>query len=47
MSEIILYSAMKNMQNNRSSGNNGLTKEFYKGFWNEIKKLFIASVTEP
>ena len=37
---------MKNMQNNKSPGNDGLTKEFYEGFWVEIKELFIASVTE-
>ena len=36
---------MKNMQNNKS-GNDGLTKEFYDGFWGEIKELFIASGTE-
>ena len=37
---------MKNMQNNKSRGNEGLTKEFYEVFWGEIKVLFIASVTE-
>ena len=37
---------MKNMQNNKSPGSDGLTKEFYKGFCDEIKELFIASVTE-
>ena len=37
---------MKNMQNNKSCGNDGLTKEFYEGFWNEIKELLIASATE-
>ena len=31
---------------NKSSGNDGLTKEFYEGFWDEIKELFIVSVTE-
>ena len=34
------------MQTNKSPGNNGLTKEFYEGFWDEIKELLIASVTE-
>ena len=28
---------MKNMQNNKSPRNDGLTKEFYEGFWDEIK----------
>ena len=37
---------MKNMQTNKSPGNDGLTIEFYEGFWDEIKELLIASVTE-
>ena len=37
---------MKNMQNNKSPGNNGLTKEFYESFWDEIKELLIASIAE-
>ena len=37
---------MKNMENNKSPGNDGLTKEFYEGFSDEIKELLIASVTE-
>ena len=37
---------MKNMQTNKSPGNDGLTKEFYEGFWDEIKELLIASATE-
>ena len=46
LSETDLYNAMKNMQNNKSPGNDGLTKEFYEGFWDEIKELLIASATE-
>ena len=34
------------MQNNKSPGNDGLTKEFYDDFWDEIKKLLIVSATE-
>ena len=34
------------MQNNKSLENDGLTKEYYEGFCDEIKELFIASVTE-
>ena len=34
------------MQNNKSPGNDGLTKKFIEGFWDEIKELLIASVTE-
>ena len=37
---------MKNLQNNKSPGNDGLTGKFYEGFWDEIKDLLIASVTE-
>ena len=46
LSETDLYNAMKNMQNNKSPGSDGLTKEFYEGFWDEIKELIIASATE-
>ena len=46
LSETDLYNAMKNMQNNKSPGNDGLTKEFYENFWVEIKELLIASATE-
>ena len=31
------------MKNNKSLGNDGLSKEFYECFWNEVKKLFLAS----
>ena len=34
------------MQNNNSPGNDGLTKKFDEGFWDEIKELLIASATE-
>ena len=39
MKESDLYSAMKNMINNKSHGNDGLTKEFYEIFWDEIIDL--------
>ena len=29
------FNALKSMPNNKTPGNNGLRKEFYKGFWNE------------
>ena len=46
LSQNDLYNAMKNMQNNKSLENDGLAKEYYEGFCDEIKELFIASVTE-
>ena len=32
-----LFSAFQNMKNNKSPGNDGLTKEFHIKFWNEVK----------
>ena len=32
------------MENNKFLGNDGLTKEFYCTFWNEIKNIFINSL---
>ena len=46
LSETGLYDAMRNMENNKSPGNDGLTKEFYESFWDEIKELLIASATD-
>ena len=37
---------MKNKQSYKSPGNDGLTKEFYEGFWDEMKELLISSATE-
>ena len=34
------------MQNDKSPGNDELTKEFYESFWNELKEIFIDSVSE-
>ena len=34
------------MENNKSPGNDGLTKEFYCTFWSEIKNIFINSLRE-
>lgn len=41
-----LDNAIKNMQNNKSPGNDGLTKEFYQIFWDEINGTFITSIKE-
>ena len=32
------------MENNKSPGNDGLSKDFNECFWNETKKLFLASI---
>ena len=37
---------MKNMQINKSPGNDELTTEFYEGFSIKIKELLIVSATE-
>ena len=34
------------MQNDKSPGNNGLTKEFYETFCNELKEICVDSVLE-
>ena len=36
-----LFEALKSMQNNKSPGNDGLSKEFYESFWEELKKPFM------
>ena len=33
-----------NMHHKKSSGNDGLTKEFREAFWEDIKNLVIASL---
>ena len=32
------------MDNNKSPGNDGLSKEFYGCFWDEVKKPFLAYI---
>ena len=32
------------MKNNKSPGSDGITTEFYKIFWNDIKKFYIGSL---
>ena len=36
-----IYQSLIIMESNKSPGNDGLTKEFYCSFWNEIKNIFI------
>ena len=35
---------MKSMKNNKTVGNDGLTKQFYESFWDEPKTLLMESV---
>ena len=46
LNELELLKALKSVQNNKSPGNDGLTKELYKMFWNEIKNTFMNSIME-
>ena len=39
-----LFTALQMMENNKSPGNNGLTKEFYVTFWNEVKASLLLGV---
>ena len=32
------------MPNNKASGNDGIAKEFYEAFWNDLKWLLFLSV---
>ena len=40
LSEKELFDALKGMPDNKSPGNDGLTKEFYETFWSDIKIPF-------
>ena len=37
---------MKSMNHNKTPGNNGLTKKFYKTFWNELKTPLMKSINQ-
>ena len=39
-----VFKTLKSMENNKSPGIDRLSKEFYECFWDEIKKLFLASI---
>ena len=44
ITETELLNALKSMSNDKSPGNDGLTKEFYETFGNEIKNPLISSI---
>ena len=39
-----MFKSLKSMENNKSPGNDELSKEFYECFWDEIKNPFLASI---
>ena len=39
-----LFDVLKEIPSNKSPGNDGLTKESYETFWDELKNSFINSV---
>ena len=41
-----IYGSMINFGNNKSPGNDGLTKEFYQTFWQDVKDIFFNSSQE-
>ena len=46
LTESELYDSMITMKNNKSPGNDGLSKEFYEKFWDDVKEPFINSIKE-
>ena len=44
ISEDEALKSLKSIDNNKSPGNDGLSKEFYECFWDEVKKPFLASI---
>ena len=46
ITESELLNALKSMPNNKSPGNDGLTKEFYENFWKEIEIPLCNTITK-
>ena len=46
LTEKYLYKSLRSMQNEKYPGSDGLTKEFYENFWDELKEIFVNSVRE-
>ena len=44
ISEDEVFKSLKSMDNNKSPGNDGLSKEFYERFWDEVKNSLLASI---
>ena len=41
-----IYDALKSMENNKTPGNDWLSKEFYEVFWNDVKIPLLASIND-
>ena len=46
ITEDILLVALKSIPNNKTPGNDGLSKEFYETFWEDINNVFINSLKQ-
>ena len=46
LTEQEIYKWLTSFKNNKSPGNDGLTKEFYCCFWNDIKDIFMKLLCE-
>ena len=44
ISEDEVFKSLTSIDNNKSPGNDGLSKKFYECFWDEVKKSFLASI---
>ena len=46
LTEKEIYNSLISFENNKSPDNDGLTKEFYYTFWDDIKDTFMKSLKE-
>ena len=46
LTEKEIYNSLISFESNKSPGNDGLTKEFYCTFWDDIKDTFVKSLKE-
>ena len=46
ISETDLFDSMENLKNNKTPGNDGLTKEFYETFWDDFKTPLMESINQ-
>ena len=44
ITEVECIRALKNMNNKKSPGSNGITVQFHKLFWNDVKEFYINSI---